>query len=287
MKKIEKITLYIFSFLAFLMGETLYGQNDIHFSYECEAGVSKPAKARILLKSPDNKIFTLFADTVNEYEFYEKNYFKSNGKYILSVWFEDAKHVKDSLNYDFELSGKEIITLISISLDYRERLIKKGEIYVKGEKVLNGYIRVNKHYDAPKTVVIQIDSNEIGNEFRGPFFTIKNNSKDTLYGEHLPGYFWGTLSYIRNDSILSTRIGNLDYNFVDSPPLYPNSTKIATVGSFGFTNKLKPFEYRFEVLLAKKWQPKGVGVYIERQNFIWWAGTKEYYKLKYDFIVND
>lgn len=64
---------------------------------------------------------------------------------------------------------------------------------------------------------------------------IKNNSKDTLYGEYLPGYFWGTLSYIRNDSILATRTGRIDYTFDNPPPLYPDSVKIATVGSFGLT----------------------------------------------------
>ncbi len=103
----------------------------------------------------------------------------------------------------------------------------------------------------------------------------------------MPGYFWGALSYIRNDSILATKIGILDYEFVASPPLYPDSTKLATVGSFGLTKKLMPFNYRFEVMLADKWQSQGIGVYKERQNIDWWAGTKNYYKLKYDFKVDE
>ena len=118
------------------------------------------------------------------------------------------------------------------------------------------------------------------------YFIIKNNSKDTLYGEHLPGYFWGTLSYRKNDSTLFTKIGILDYMFVDSPPLYPDSIKYATVGSFGLTKKLVPFEYRFEVMLADKRQSQGIGVYKELKHIIWWAGTKNYYKLKYDFKVD-
>ena len=284
MIQIRIITLCIsFFLLNSLIGENLYGQNDLHFSYKCENEIIKPAKVRILLKSSDKRIYNLLTDTTSRYEFSEKNYFKSNGKYALSIWFESEKYGKDSLIYDFELNGEEISTSISISFDYREKYIKKKDIYVKGEKVLNGYIRLNKYYDAPETVEIKLDTYEIGYEFyKGPFFTIKNNSKDTLYGEHFPGYFWGTLSYVRNDSILATRIGTLDYNFAGSPPLYPDSTKIATVGSFGLTKKLVPFEYRFEVMLAKKYQGmgNGVGIYKEQPNFDWWAGTKEYYKLK-------
>jgi hypothetical protein len=75
--------------------------------------------------------------------------------------------------------------------------------------------------------------------------------------------------------------------FADSPPLYPDSIKMATVGSFGYINKLIPFQYRFEVMLAKKWQGLGIGIYKEHKNFDWWAGTKEYYKLKCDFKVDD
>lgn len=272
--------------LLLLMGITLYGQNDIHFSYECNDKIECPSNAKIILKSPDKEIFNLFDDTLSNYKFSEKNYFKSKGRYILSIHFEAGKYGKDYLDYTFDLKGSEIATAISVSFDYKERLIKEGNIYVKGEKTLNGYVRLNKYYNATKAVEIELDTNYLRDEFyKGPFFKIKNNSSDTLYGEHLPGYFWGTLSYIRNDSILASRIGILDYEFVGSPPMCPDSTKLATVGSFGYRSKLMPFEYRFEVMLAKEWQSQGIGVLEERENFIWWAGTKDYYKLIYDFKI--
>ena len=275
--------------LLIVKGIGLYGQSDIHFSYECRDKIKSPVAARILLKFPDKTIFNLLIDTVTKYSFSEKNYFKSKGKYTLSVLFEAEKYGKDSLDYDFELNGSEISTVISVEFGYNERLIKQGDIYVKGDKVMNGYIRINKYYEAPKSVDIELDKEVTGTEYyKGQFFKIKNNSNDTLYGEHLPGYFWGTLSILRNDSVLFTRIGNLDYNFVGSPPLYPDSSKYATVGSFCLSRKLIPFEYRFEVMLVKgKWQSNGIGVYKELNNFVWWAGTKEYYKLKYDFKVDD
>lgn len=288
MTQIRKIVQSVLIFLLVAMGTTLYGQNDMLFSYECRDDIRGNTKAEVILKSPDNTTINLFKDTVSNYSFSEKKYFKSKGKYTLSISFEAEKYGKDSLNYDFELNGYEMVTYISVTFDYRERLVKQGDIFVKGEKVLNGYIRLSKYYDAPKSVSIELDKEYIGDEyFKGPFFKIKNNSKDTLYGEYLPGYFWGTLSYIRNDSILATRIGILDDMFVDSPPLYPDSVKLATVGSFGLTKKLKPFNYRFEVMLADKWQSRGIGVYKERQCFDWWAGTKVYYKLKYDFKVDE
>lgn len=39
-------------------------------------------------------------------------------------------------------------------------------------------------------------------------------------------------------------------------------------------------------MLAEKCQSTGIGVYEERQNFDWWGRTKEYYKLTYNFKVN-
>jgi len=287
MTHIQKIAKFIISSLLLLMGMTLYGQNDLHFSYECKDKTISPIKAKIILKSPNKEIFNLFVDTVSSFVFSEKNYFKSKGNYTLSVSYITENHGKDSIDYEFDLNGNEIITDISVSFDFRERLIKKGEIFIKGDKVINGYIRLNKYYSAPKSIDILLDNENLGDEhYKGPFFKIKNNSSDTLYGEHLPGYFWGTLSYIRNDSTLFTRIGILDYEFVDSPPLYPDSTKYATVGSFGLTKKLIPFEYRFELMLANKWQSQGIGIYDERKDFIWWAGTKEYLMLRYDFKID-
>lgn len=270
------------------MGVNTYGQNNINFSYECSDNILSPTSVRILLKSPDSKSFNLFTDTLSRFTFTEKNFFKLKGEYILSIWFYAGEYGSDSLEYSFELNGGELNTSISLSFDYKEKLIRKENFFVKGERILNGYIRINKYYDAPKSLEIELDKEISGDKYyKKPFFKIRNNSQDTLYGEHLPGYFWGSLSYIRNDSILATKIGIIDYEFIESPPLYPDSTKIATVGSFGVAKELNPFEYRFEVLLAKKWQSQGIGIYKEQELFNWWAGIKEYYKLIYDFNIEN
>jgi len=288
MAHIQKIAKYIISSLLLLMGMALYGQNDLHFSYECKDKTISPIKTKIILKSPNKAIFNLFVDTVSSFVFSEKNYFKSKGNYTLSIFYVTDNHGKDSIDYDFAISGNEIYTDISIGFDYSERLIKNGDIYIKGEKVINGDIRLNKYYNAPKSIDIALDNENLGDEYyKGPFFKIKNNLKDTLYGVYLPGYFWGKLSWMRNDSILKTIIGTIDLQFVDSPPLYPDSIKYATVGSFGLVNNLRPFEYRFEVMLTDdNWQSHGIGVYKELKQTVWWAGTKNYYKIKYDFKID-
>ncbi|MCB9313816.1 MAG: hypothetical protein R2787_05885 [Saprospiraceae bacterium] len=276
----------IIIFFVCLMSMNLHGQNELQFSFECGESIKSPIESSVLLKFPDGRISKLYLDSKPKYDFIDKEYFTSKGKYILSIYFIAENYGQDSIEYDFELNGDEIKTTISVNFDFKERLIKKGNIYEKGDEVLNGYVRINKYYNAPKTIEISIDKENIGTEYyKGPFFKIKNNSTDTIYGEHLPGYFWGILSYLRNDSTFITRIGVLEYNFSDAPPLYPDSIKIATVGSFGLTKKLIPFDYRFDVMLAKEFQSTGIGIYREQENFIWWAGSKEYYKLTHDFKI--
>jgi len=271
-----------------LIGMTLYAQNTMNFTYDCEKVFQSSILSNIILKQPDKEAYILFSDTVHNYSLTKNNFFKAKGKYMLTILFDSEKYGKDKIVYNFDLNGNEKSTDISVRFDYTERYIKKGEIYEKGEKIPNGYVEVIKYYEAPKSIDIKLDETlKSGEDYKGPFFRIKNNSKDTLYGAQLPGYFWGTLSYLKNDSVIATRTGSVCYEFAGSPPLYPDSTKIASVGSFGLSNKLVPFDYRFEVLLANKWQSQGVGVIEDRINFVWWAATKEYYKLMYDFKIRD
>lgn len=285
MKQIHIKGRFLFSFLLIVNGLLLYGQTELRFGYECADEIKGP-EVKIFIKGPDNMTLKLLVDTVRIFNFYQKDYFKYKGKYILSICLVTEKYGKDSINYDFDLKGNETEVDISASFDFNERPIKKGDAFIKGDNVINGYIHLSKIFKAPKSIDIKMDNEDQEDEYyKGPFFKIKNNSKDTLYGEHLPGYFWGTLSYIRNDSVIFIRIGTLDYNFVDSQPLYPDSIKYATVGSFGMTKKLKPSKYRFEVMLAKKWQSPGVRIFKEHHTFIWWTEVKEFYKLGYYFTV--
>ncbi len=279
-----KIIHFVFIALLFLNGINAQGQNKMHFSFGYDAEITTSTEARITASIPNGRVVHLYSGTLAKYELTDKKNFTLKGKYTISVYFKASKYGQDTVVYDFELKGTEIETLISIDFDFRNKLVKKGDIYEKEKKVLNGYIRINKYYKPPKTITIKpYKDNSNLKSNKAPIFKIKNNSTDTLYGEHLPGYFWGTLSYLKNDSICYKTTGQLDYNVWETYPLYPDSTKIASVGTFGLTNKLKHYDYRFEVMVAKKWQPTKIEIYKEHNNFIWRAVTKEYYRLQYDF----
>lgn len=283
----KKIKLILICFL-FIKCIALHGQSNMQFLYECGKHFEDPIHSKILLKRPEKTTDKLFSDTISKYNFSKNNFFKTKGQYTLSICFESEKYGKDSIEYDFEVKGNEINIIISVNFNYSEKFYKQENGFIQGEKVPNGYIRVNKYYEAPKSIDIKLDKEHESNEYyKDPFFKIKNNSNDTIYGEYLPGYFWGTLSYIRNDTIIASRIGIIDYEFADSPPFYPDSTKTATVGSFGLYKSLPPFNYQFEVMLAKKWQSQGIGVFLEKKNFVWWTGTKEFYRLKYNFKIEE
>ncbi len=281
-----KIVQFVFLALLFLNSINAQGQNKMHFSFGYDAEITTSTEAQITVSIPNGRVVHLYSGTLSQYELTDKENFIFKGKYKISTYFKTNGYGQDTVSYDFELNGTEIETLISIDFDFRNKLVKKRNIYEKGKKVINGYIRINKYYEPPKEIGIEPFNGEISlKSEQGPIFKIKNNSTDTLYGEHLAGYFWGTLSYLKNDSVCYKTTGNLDYNVCDTYPLYPDSTKIASVGTFGLTRRLKPFNYQFEVMVAKKWQPTGIGIYKEHNNFIWRAVTKEYYRLKYDFKI--
>lgn len=165
MANIQKIAEFVLSTFLLIMGMSLYGQNDLRFSYECKDKTLSPFNTKVLLKSPDKEIFNLFADTASKFVLSEKEYFKSTGIYTLFITYSTEGHGQDSIAYDFDICGTEINTNISIEFDYKERLIKQGDIFIKGEKVINGYIRVNKYYDAPKSIDIALDNKYLGNEY--------------------------------------------------------------------------------------------------------------------------
>ena len=80
-------------------------------------------------------------------------------------------------------------------------------------------------------------------------------------------------------------IGILDYNFSPEAPLYPDSSKIASVGSFGIFSVMPKLNYLFTLLCSTKEQSEGVPEYKTTDYCSWWAGTKEYYKIEYEFEV--
>jgi|SRR5665647_50372 len=291
MKRIQFITRLILVSLLLVKSLTLYGQNHIDFYYKCGDGIKESINSRITLKQPNNKTIVLYSDTVSYYDFSSKNFFKNKGKYQLIVLFDTENYGKDTVNYKFELNGTELSTTIYVSFNHWVKLDSKGNKIEENGKRIDANIGINKSYLAPKSVEISYDQSiKPDVMYDEPFFKIRNNSRDTIYGTRLPGYFWGKLDYLKKDSVFITREGTIDELFADSPPLYPDSSKIATVGSFGYKAFRKPEfkDCRFVVWYKTHWSPRGKNTLLKQEKELyWWAETTENYKLTCDFKIDN
>jgi hypothetical protein len=281
----KKVILSIYLLLA---GIQVYGQNEIKISYQRGNSIENPFKTLLFLKSPDGKSSQFTIDTASRFVFSQKHPLTQSGKYTLSIQVETKKGWVETLDQDFDIVGNELLTEIDIHFTRSQRTLKKVDKKQLNDNPIVGFIEIVKYYEAPKSIRIQLDKEFKGNEYmKGPFFRIKNNSMDTLYGEHLPGYFWGSLSLKNNDSIDYTIKGTIDYNFADIPPLYPDSSTYASVGSFGHRNILFPSHYQFELNLFNKLQIATKQIPSENKELIWYVDTNQYWKLKYDFEIEE
>ena len=273
-------------FLLLIAGIQVYGQNEIKISYQRSNSTENPFKTLLFLKSPDGKSSRFTIDTASRFVISQKHPLTQSGKFTLSIQVETKKDWVETLDQDFDINGNELLTEIDIHFTRSQRTLKKVEKKEVNHNPIIGFIEIVKYYEAPKSIRIELDKEFKGDEYmKGPCFLIKNNSTDTLYGEHLPGYFWGSLSVKNNDSIDYTIKGTIDYNFADSPPLFPDSSTYASVGSFGYRNILRPSQYQFELNLFNKLQTATKQISSENKEIVWYVDTKQYWKLKYDFEI--
>jgi hypothetical protein len=189
-----------------LISVKLVGQTDLQLNYKYSEDFKRPVFSVIKLHFPSGKIEKLYSDTLKTIDLFKPHYIEESGSYSLSVLFASNNLKTDSLTYDFKLNGKETDVKIDISFHIERQRIRQGGQWLEKSQIPSGVIYVNKYYKAPKSVIINLDSTKLGDEdYKGPFFKLKNNSKDTIYGEYLPGYFWGTLSIQKNDTTWSRK----------------------------------------------------------------------------------
>jgi hypothetical protein len=79
-------------------------------------------------------------------------------------------------------------------------------------------------------------------------------------------------------------IGN---DFTDIPGIKSDSTTCAIVGSIGNVNNLFPAHYRFELNLYNTLRAMTKQISSENKDLIWYVDTKQYWKLKYDFEIEE
>ena len=249
-------------------------QTKLNFKYDCSDFV-ETTRVSVYLKYSDNKI-ELLNDTIRKFE--NRLSIPTNEMdYILSVEFENKTIGKEVLGYPFTLVGSE--TDIEVNVQFlRSDWLKKE----------SGSIEVIKYYVPNHNLEIQYLPKEKGDEyFKAPFFMLRNNSNDTIYGQYHPNYFWGSIGFLVDSIWSHDFFGMLDMNFEGSSPLFPDSVSIAWVGSFGWRNELPKKRYKYTLLYTTDRKSVGGGVrkHLEKNNFVGWADIKKYYRLIYEFDV--
>ncbi|MDR2233599.1 MAG: hypothetical protein LBE56_10825 [Tannerella sp.] len=253
-----------------------YAQTEIRFNYGRDSSVSEQTLVTVLLTS-DTEHIEILQDTVRKFETVLQIPSKP-ADYVLFVKFKNKTIETEALNYPFKLMGNE--TDMEINIRFSESIIEQRNRQ-------SGAVEVIQYYKPAQLINIQYLPEMQGNEFfKAPFFRLENLSNDTIYGQYLKGHFWGSISF-RVDSIWSgERFGILDFNFGVESPLFPDSTRIAQVGSFGWRNELPKTRYKYTLLYTTdKNRSYGASQHSENEHFIWWADVKQYYRLIYEFEV--
>ncbi|MDR2915762.1 MAG: hypothetical protein LBV74_13160 [Tannerella sp.] len=257
-------------------------QTALNFTYNCSNSGTDTTQALVCLKSANNEI-TLLRDTVSGFE--NMLTFPANkNEWILSVEFKNRTIGRETLNYPFLLAGNE--TEVEIKVRFYDLYNYWSD---PKKQTKNGSVEIIKYYSAEDSNLgIRYLPKEKGNEyFKAPFFMLKNNSRDTIYGQYVPGYFWGSIRFLLPDSTWSRDFfGQLDMNFDSGSPLLPDSTTLAWVGSFGWRNELPENRYKYTLIYTTdKNTQHGISQHSKKDNFTWWAGTKNYYRQVFEFNV--
>lgn len=270
-----------------LISSRLFGQANFEFKFKNASDHQTRITTDIHLHYPDNRIERLLSDTLSQLEYSKINHFSDSGTYRLSTRIINNGIVKDSIDYPFELNGSETNVQISLYLCQ----LNNSAIRQKGNKAKDtyAYLSVIKHGVSPKAIklkaiCLKLEKSEC--DIKPPYFRLTNYSKDTLYGEYMNGIFWGTLAKRTNDTAWGIKqTGIIDLNFVDYPPLSPDSSTIATVGSWGIFRELQKGEYKYELLVSTKREPLEYIKYTDTENTEWWIKAADFYQLTYEFKV--
>jgi len=257
--------------ILFSFSLSTIAQTKLSFEYYCSDAVLETTQVSVFIESSNNKMELLNNDTIREFE-KSLNIPAEETNYTLFVEFENTTIGKETLIYPFALDGNE--TNIEINVRF-----SNYNIYDK-KKRENAQIDIVKYYESNLDIEIQYLPKMKGEDIVGPFFRLKNNSNDTIYGKYF-NHFWGSISFLV-DSIWGREIiGTLDANVVIGSPLFPDSTAIATVGTWGWSDDLPKLHYKYTLLYTTRKN----NLNQEKKNFVWRAGTKSYYRLVYEFDV--
>ena len=259
-------------------GFTVAAQCNMQIDYSVE-DIQSTAHGALRMLSPEGKTTVLLDDTVRQMK---KDFsLEQLGEYRLTAIFTNKLSGIDSLEKVFTLTGEEykVKTIIHF-----QREPQKEYVFDCKDSIYSGRFTIIK-YSNPSPLVkikyLRYCTGENG-EIQGPLFVVKNESQDTIYGEYLPGFLWGTLSMCCDGEYVGARGGVIDLNCYPVPPLYPNSEKMAWVGSFGI--KITPGKYRFNLYYSTEDKSKGTSeLTSETDSFRWWSNVQNWHLLTCEF----
>jgi hypothetical protein len=268
--------------LLLAQSTSLRGQCDLHIDYSVK-DLPTSSLGTLKLLMPDGTVFVLFRDTCRQTEFSCR--LEQLGEYRMTATFTDGIKCNESLEQVFTLTGEEYLVEVLVHF----RLERKGfsDLSCK-DSIPSGNFTITRYLHSSPFVKIKYLYTNNGNsdEFPGPVFSIINDSQDTLYGEWLPGYFWGALSRWKDGDYVGYYVGSIDTDWVEEPPLFPGQKKKAWVASFGRITP--PGKYRFRLYYTTDSpyvSKRSAGLTRETETFRWWCSVSKWYLLVCDFEI--
>ena len=224
------------------------GQCDMFIDYSVE-NIQSNSHVAMRMHLPNGNSTIVLDDTVKQVQ--KEFHLEQLGEYRLAVVFSNVISGKDSLERTFTLTGEEYKVETTAHFNRERKNLSDWKIK---DSINSGRFTITKYSYPSPLVKIKYIRNSTGenNEFPGPQFIVKNESKDTLYGEWLPGYFWGTLS-----------------KWVD--------------GKYVGT-KTPPGKYRFNLYYSTENNIKLAATRIyESDTFRWWSSVQNWHLLTCEF----
>lgn len=207
---------------------------------------------------------------------------------MIAIFFSPS-FCRDSIERCFTLSDADYKVETKVRFDYEHKNMSDKK---SAEFISSGHFTITKYSNSSPLVMIQYLRNNNGedDDIPGPYFLVKNESRDTLYGEWLHGYFWGTLSKWKDDKYVGDYGIKIDDgwyikgNWSEEPPLYPDSVTHAWVGTFG--KKTDPGRYRFNMYYSTEKKAKNSAIiYSESNTFRWWSDVQNWHLLTCEFEI--
>jgi len=276
--------IFLLCLFILLSSLELRGQTSLKFGFKYSKDFNQELFSEVSIRQPNGEINQLYFDSLNAFDSYEKNFFKFSGDHELIVVFKHDSPNQEVLKHTFSVDLDELMIELVVSFRMGRKLVRDNSSHTSQGDVAKGYISIHKYYESFEGVEVQLSDLEPHDYYRGPYFTISNKSDKTIYGEFLPGYFWGRLYSINEDLDKTNKLDFIiDFNFTRKEPLLPDSTRIATVGSFGVSNQLESGPYRFELFYTIDGRNRSFRKYENRENIEWWNSSADFYTISYDF----